>query len=339
MVSVDHFIKLALSFESAEQHAHFDKSSFRVNKKIFATLDVKSQKVVVKLSDIEQSVFSAYDQSIIYPVKGTWGKQGWTEVELKKVRKNVLNDVLKTSYQNVAPNKSRIKKTCDKDHVFYKSSACPVCPICEKNKKPLEGFLSQLAAPARRALENAGIKTITQLRKKTEEELLSLHGMGPGSIPRLRAILKTSTPETSKSNVLKKDIQSSNSKAVNDFIRQLLPSEKEIIQSLRNVILQTDKQIREHIKWNSLSFYYTGEMQSFNPKEYKRDLVVTNLRQKDHILLIFPTGAKINDTTGLLEGDYQDGRRMVKIYDLKDLKAKTKGLQKVIKKWLSLINK
>ena len=105
MVSIGDFKKIALSFEEAEEQPHFEKASFRVNKKIFATLDAKLKSVVIKLSDIEQSVFCAFDNTIIYPVNGSWGKQGWTIVELAKVRKDVLKDALATSYCNVAPKR------------------------------------------------------------------------------------------------------------------------------------------------------------------------------------------------------------------------------------------
>jgi hypothetical protein len=47
-----------------------------------------------------------------------------------------------------------------------------------------------LAAPARRALENAGIKSLVQLSKRSEAEILKLHGMGPSSIPKLRKALQ-----------------------------------------------------------------------------------------------------------------------------------------------------
>lgn len=79
---------------------------------------------------------------------------------------------------------------CRNGHQYYKSSDCPTCPICEQERKPTDGFLSLLSAPARRALENAGIKTLTDLAKHSEAEILSLHGMGPASIPRLRQALK-----------------------------------------------------------------------------------------------------------------------------------------------------
>ena len=47
----------------------------------------------------------------------------------------------------------------------------------------------------------------------------------------------------------------------------------------------------------------------------------------------------MNDTSGLLEGDYKDGRRIIMFKDLKDVKAKEKALQQVIKTWLKLVDK
>lgn len=81
------------------------------------------------------------------------------------------------------------KRTCANGHVYYKSSTCPVCPVCEKNKTPEAAFMAVLAAPARRALENAGIKTIKQLARLSEKELLALHGMGPNAVTKLKTVL------------------------------------------------------------------------------------------------------------------------------------------------------
>lgn len=80
-------------------------------------------------------------------------------------------------------------RTCTNGHKYMKSSDCPVCPICESENKPKDNFLSKLPAPARRALENAQIITIEQLTQYSEREILSLHGMGKSSIPKLKLIL------------------------------------------------------------------------------------------------------------------------------------------------------
>ena len=83
-------------------------------------------------------------------------------------------------------------RTCKKGHSYYKSSDCPTCPICEAARKPTEGFLAVLSAPARRALENTGIKTLQELAAYSEKEILNLHGVGPSSIPKLKSALEKS---------------------------------------------------------------------------------------------------------------------------------------------------
>jgi hypothetical protein len=60
---------------------------------------------MVKLSLTDQSVFCSYDNSIIYPVPGGWGRQGSTFIELKKIKKGMLKDALTTAFCNVAPPK------------------------------------------------------------------------------------------------------------------------------------------------------------------------------------------------------------------------------------------
>lgn len=46
-----------------------------------------------------------------------------------------------------------------------------------------------LSAPARRALVNAGLLSLGDLARVTERQLLSLHGFGPSSLPKLRFAL------------------------------------------------------------------------------------------------------------------------------------------------------
>jgi hypothetical protein len=131
-------------------------------------------------------------------------------------------------------------------------------------------------------------------------------------------------------------IKLTDSEQVTELIQKLDPEFGKIIEAIRQIILSTDKEIGEHIKWNAPSFFYTGEMKPFNPKEYKRYIIVMNFL-KGRILLVFPSGAKINDTTGFLEGDYADGRRLVYFKNMDDVIAKKDVLQNVIKVWLTLV--
>lgn len=123
---------------------------------------------------------------------------------------------------------------------------------------------------------------------------------------------------------------------VTEHIEKLEAGLRDIVEAIRQIILSTDKEIGERLKWNNPSFYYTGEMKPFDPKEYKREIAVFNLH-KGRIMLVFPSGAKVNDDSGFLEGDYKDGRRIVIFKDLKDVKSKEKVLQKVVREWLKLV--
>ncbi|MEO8711535.1 MAG: hypothetical protein ABI405_05395 [Parafilimonas sp.] len=59
-----------------------------------------------------------------------------------------------------------------------------------QKQKADDNFLPLLAAPAKRALENAGINTLQKLSGYSEAEILKLHGIGYSSIPKLRAALE-----------------------------------------------------------------------------------------------------------------------------------------------------
>jgi predicted DNA-binding protein (MmcQ/YjbR family) len=109
MVTIDEFRKLALSFPDAEELPHFDIPSFRYKKKVFATYREKDNRAMLKLSEIDQSVFCSYNNEVFFPVNGTWGKQGYTFVDLKKVRKDMFKDALTLAYKGVAEKKKKKK--------------------------------------------------------------------------------------------------------------------------------------------------------------------------------------------------------------------------------------
>ena len=89
----------------------------------------------------------------------------------------------------MAPTRKNLR-TCPKGHTYYKSSDCPTCPVCEKERKPTSGFLSKLSAPARRALENKHITSLQKLSEFNEAEILKLHGIGRTTIPKLYEALQ-----------------------------------------------------------------------------------------------------------------------------------------------------
>jgi hypothetical protein len=125
---------------------------------------------------------------------------------------------------------------------------------------------------------------------------------------------------------------------VNHLIADKPDELKKTINEIRKIVLDINPLIAEQVKWNSPSFFYTGEVNSINAKEYPRDILVLNLN-RGYPLLIFPTGAKIKNHNDFLEGDYKDGRRMLTIKDCNALIEKQAKLVSAIKQWITQIDK
>jgi hypothetical protein len=131
----------------------------------------------------------------------------------------------------------------------------------------------------------------------------------------------------------------SESEKVDAYMQGLKHPLADVVEALRRIILSTDREIGEEVKWNAPTFFYAGEMKPFNPKEYKRYIVVFNLYRKDCIRLMFPSGARVSDESGFLAGDYADGRRLAMFFNMGDVKSKQTSLQAVIRKWLETLDK
>ena len=105
MKAIDKFRQIALSFEETDEAPHHEVRSFRVKKKIFATLNEKEHRATVKLNAIDQSAFCTFDTDVVYPVPNAWGKYGWTNINLKLIKKETLLDLLTCAYCHTAPAK------------------------------------------------------------------------------------------------------------------------------------------------------------------------------------------------------------------------------------------
>ncbi|MFO1445292.1 DUF1801 domain-containing protein [Bacillus sp. Bva_UNVM-123] len=119
-----------------------------------------------------------------------------------------------------------------------------------------------------------------------------------------------------------------------DFLNSLEHPLKKEIEEVRKIILSTNEQMTEHIKWNAPSFCLNNE-----------DRITFNLQGKEYFRLIFHCGAKVKvnkkegylfeDTTGLLEWLASD-RAIIKMTDMNDVNNKKEKLAEVITKWMEV---
>ncbi|UAY56503.1 helix-hairpin-helix domain-containing protein [Arachidicoccus terrestris] len=76
----------------------------------------------------------------------------------------------------------KTKRICPNGHSYYKTSHCPVCPVCAAERKPPEDFYAALAAPARRALLSHQINDPETLSQLSRKEVQGWHGIGDKAI-------------------------------------------------------------------------------------------------------------------------------------------------------------
>jgi hypothetical protein len=105
MASIDTLRKQALSFPDSVELPHFEKTSFRIGTKIFATFSETTSTVNFKLSVIEQSSFCKLGNGAIKPIPNKWGLQGWTSVDLTQIDDALLYEIMETAFFQVAPKK------------------------------------------------------------------------------------------------------------------------------------------------------------------------------------------------------------------------------------------
>ena len=100
------FRELALSFPEAIESAHMNHPDFRVGGRIFATLGYPNEdSAMVKLSPDEQKDFVRTNPSVFKPVKGAWGRQGATNINLLAATTGIVHQALTAAWRNIAPKR------------------------------------------------------------------------------------------------------------------------------------------------------------------------------------------------------------------------------------------
>lgn len=124
-------------------------------------------------------------------------------------------------------------------------------------------------------------------------------------------------------------------KTVEDFRSDLSEDKRLQVDTLRDLILTTQPQLEEHIKWNAPSYVLDGE-----------DRITFNLMNKQGVVkLVLHMGATrkedkkgvpiLQDESGLIEWS-SDIRGMITFNSINDVTSNTDALKKIIIDWLSI---
>lgn len=103
------FQKLALSLPDVEEVPHFEKTSFRIKKKIFVTYNAKEIRACFKFDEKLQDIYTNFDNTNIWAVPNKWGKMGWTLAKISNLPDEMVEDMLQMSYEIVNTKKKNNK--------------------------------------------------------------------------------------------------------------------------------------------------------------------------------------------------------------------------------------
>ena len=99
----DDIRRIALLLPEAEELPHFDRASFRVRGKIFATLHSNGEWVMLKLpAEVKEAVIQA-DPDAHVPLPGAWERSGSTQLRIGRMDSEKLADLVRLAWREKAP--------------------------------------------------------------------------------------------------------------------------------------------------------------------------------------------------------------------------------------------
>jgi len=124
-------------------------------------------------------------------------------------------------------------------------------------------------------------------------------------------------------------------KTVEEFLNSLDVDKRQLVDTLRDLILKTEPNLEEHIKWNAPSYVLDGE-----------DRITFNLMNKQGVVkLVLHMGATrkedkkgapvLQDTSGLIEWN-SDIRGTITFNEIDDIQSNLPALKIVLKNWLTV---
>jgi len=107
------FRRLALGLEGSAEGSHMNHPDFRVNGKIFATIDADNVQGMVKLTPEQQERLIREHPSMFFPAAGAWGREGSTMLTFAAAKEEVAGEAMTLAWQNLAraaKNESSIRR-------------------------------------------------------------------------------------------------------------------------------------------------------------------------------------------------------------------------------------
>ena len=84
--------------------AHRGNPDFRVGGRVLATLWIEEDRLVLRLTPQVQDTFCESEPDLFQPLDGSWGRRGWTNLDLPECKEETLREALLAAWRITAPS-------------------------------------------------------------------------------------------------------------------------------------------------------------------------------------------------------------------------------------------
>jgi len=175
------FRQIVSAMSGTSEGAHMGHADFRLDGRVFASLDRDERWGSLKLTPAEQQHFMSVAPAVFVPASGAWGVQGWTKVDLSRADEEAVGDALTCAWQQA--HARSIPKA--------QSAKAVAAGRPRQSASAQEPAVKTLAAKKAAAKKSVTRKTVT--KRPVAKKPAPTKGAGPG-VAEVEAYLATTSP-------------------------------------------------------------------------------------------------------------------------------------------------
>lgn len=221
---------------------------FRVNNRIFASLNAEQTVGTVKLTADEQQEFVDRDKTVFVPAAGAWGLQGWTKVHLAAADAESVGEALTLAFQGMSAQpaaKPRKSKSTSRP-VASRTKAAPAARAADAAKSPKKS-----PAPAARAAKPAAVASRVKSAATATEKRTGK--VAPAAAPASRLSAKRASAAAAATAV------------IDDYIARCEPAVRPIMNAVRDLVRTEVPSALEKFSYRMPAFEMNGMLIFYAP--------------------------------------------------------------------------
>lgn len=249
-MTVNEFRRTTLGLRDVVEGCHMGHPDFRVNNRIFASLNAEQTVGTVKLPPEEQRRFVDRDATVFVPAAGAWGQQGWTKVHLAAADGELVGEALTLAWQVMSAQAAAKPRR----------AAATARRASPRTTSATSARAADLATPVRKPAAGAA--------RSTAAASAATSGRQPASRGRSTsraAASTTSAPRSSKTTATSASASAAAATVIDDYIAHCEPAVRTIMNTVRGIVRAEAPAAREKFSYRMPAFEMDGMLLYYAP--------------------------------------------------------------------------